>query len=110
MAGLNTPVWEAIDTAGNLFILEGWNIRARRVDVETHIITTVAGGGTSRSYNGPATNMDLGDSRGIAISGTNLVFIANSNKVLKVDLATGLLTIFAGTGEFEHWSRGRRRR
>ena len=43
-AGLNSPYGVALDTAGNLFIVED-GCRIRRVDAATGIITTVVGAG-----------------------------------------------------------------
>ena len=97
-AGLALPYSLAADRAGNIFILEADGGRVRRIDGATGIITTVAGGGTMTTYNGPATNMNLIDSRAIAVSDSGDLFIAYPNQVFKVDLTTGLLTVFAGTG------------
>jgi len=101
LAGLGGSFFAATDTAGNLFIMESDvnGSRVRRIDVATHIITTVAGGGTSTNYNGPATNMNLTSIQDITMSRTNTLYIAMPAQVVKVDLATGLLSVFAGTGE-----------
>jgi hypothetical protein len=98
-AGLDLPYSLAADRAGNVFILEGESNRVRRIDAVSGIITTVAGGGTNVDYSGVATNVDLTYSRAIAVDNSGGLFISVPNQVLKVDLATGLLTVFAGTGE-----------
>ncbi len=98
-AGLALPYSLAADRAGNVFVLESDGGRIRRIDAATGIITTVAGGGTMTNYNGPATNMDLLNSRAITVSDTGDLYIANPNQILRVDLATGLLAVYAGTGD-----------
>jgi sugar lactone lactonase YvrE len=45
---LNNPSGIALDQDGNLYISEFENNRIRRVDVRTHVITTVAGDGTPK--------------------------------------------------------------
>ncbi len=45
-AGLNTPRGIAVDAAENLYIADSHNHRVRKVDVQTRIITTIAGNGT----------------------------------------------------------------
>jgi sugar lactone lactonase YvrE len=44
-ARLNNPSGLAVDEAGNLYIADYVNNRIRRVDAQTHTITTVAGNG-----------------------------------------------------------------
>src|SRR5262249_15250809 len=46
-AFLSSPESLALDNAGNLYIADSANLRIRRVDATTGIITTVAGTGTS---------------------------------------------------------------
>ncbi len=95
----------AVDAAGNIYVqdlqLYG-EILVRRIDAVTGIIDTVAGGGTTipGSGGGLATEMRLTASTGsgdLAIDG-NTLFIATDTQVFQVDLATGQLALFAGTG------------
>jgi len=68
----------------------------RRIDAVTGIITRIAGGGTNVPGTGPATNMNLGEIRDLAVSDSGQLFIAGVNQVFQVDLATGQLSPFAG--------------
>src|ERR1035441_7958614 len=47
-ATLNSPIGVAVDSAGNLFLIDSGNVRVRKV-AANGIITTVAGNGTSGS-------------------------------------------------------------
>ena len=108
-ASFATSQQVAADTAGNLTISDyaQMNGRFRRVDVLTGIINTVAGGGNvPLGGSGPATSMNLQHTYALAVDQSgNTLFIGgggsagNGRQVFKVDLASGQLTVFAGTGE-----------
>jgi sugar lactone lactonase YvrE len=89
----------AADGAGNVFVADaigGTTHVIRRVDAITGLITRLAGGGTNLPGTGPATNMDLGQIRDLAVDNAGTLYLANPTQVFKVDLATGQLTPFAG--------------
>ena len=88
----------ATDASGNLFVVDILADTVRRIDAVTHIITTIAGGGTTTPGFGAATTMALGDIEGIAIDDANHLYVANHARVFRVDLGTGILSVFAGTG------------
>jgi sugar lactone lactonase YvrE len=97
-ARLSSPNNVATDAAGNLFLIETATDTVRRIDAGTHIITTVAGGGVTTPGFGAATTMDLGEIEGLAIDDADILYVSNSSQVFKVDLGTGILSVFAGTG------------
>ncbi len=111
-AQLDEPYGIVLDARGNLFVADRLNRRVRRVDARTGIITTIAGNGTKTfgGDGGPAMAAGLVEPNGVALdhSGQNL-FIADvaGNRVRKVDLATGLISTFAGTGRARHDGDGR---
>jgi sugar lactone lactonase YvrE len=94
----------AIDGAGNLFIADTGNGRIRRVDATTHIITTVAGNGTSgfSGDGGPATAAELGGPYGVAIDRAGDLFIADysNQRIRRVDATTHIITTVAGNGTY----------
>ena len=102
VATLKRPRGVAVDGAGNLFIVDTLNLRIRKVDAVTGIITTVAGTGEIgfSGDGGPATAADLRFPYGVAVDGAGNLFIADSgnNRIRKVDGA-GIITTVAGTGE-----------
>jgi sugar lactone lactonase YvrE len=101
-ARLNVPIAVGVDSAGNLFIADVFNLRIRRVDAATGIITTVAGNGLS-GFNGdgiPATSARLDTPQGVALDGAGNLFIADTlvHRIRRVDAVTGIITTVAGTG------------
>lgn len=98
-AALNNPNCVALDSAGNLLIADTDNKRIRRVDLQTGIISTIAGGGTGGD-GGLATEADLfSPSYVIADPAGNVLFSDfQSHRVQRIDAQTGILTTIAGTG------------
>lgn len=97
-AQFSLPRRMVLDPAGNLFVLDSGSRTVRRVDASTNIITTIAGGGSTTPGFGSATAMDLGAPSDLALDATNSLYISSFNQVFKVDLGTGILSVFAGTG------------
>jgi sugar lactone lactonase YvrE len=113
-ATLDSPTGLAMDTAGNLFIVDTSNERVRKVDTNG-IITTVAGNGGSgfigsfSGDEGPATNAALNDpSGGVAVDGFGNVFIADtSNSRIRKVSTNGVITTAAGNGSSGYAGDGR---
>jgi sugar lactone lactonase YvrE len=102
-AALKDPWAIAADSAGNAYIADQNNLRIRKVDAGTGIITTVAGSdllGYSGD-NGPATQAGFSFPRGVAVDSAGNIFIADtlSNRIRKVDAATRIVTTVAGNGD-----------
>jgi DNA-binding beta-propeller fold protein YncE len=87
-------------TSGRLLVAEYGNRRVRAIDLATRVISTVAGGGTADGDAIPAQQAALGLPEGIAVHRSNL-FVADSlrNVVWRVDLISGVIHRFAGSGE-----------
>ena len=106
-AALNEPYGVVIDRAGNLYIADRLNRRVRRIDGATGVITTLAGTGEA-AYSGdggPAAKAGLAEPNGLAFSpDERLLYITDvaDNRVRVVDLASGVIATFAGTGAAEH--------
>ena len=92
-AYLLSPTAVAVDAAGNLFISDSHNMRVRRVDAATGVITTVAGTGTGTAYGGdggPATEAALDYPFGLAVDAAgNLFFADTSNHRVRKVAAAG---------------------
>jgi sugar lactone lactonase YvrE len=106
-AALNEPYGIAIDRTGNLYIADRLNRRVRRVDAASGVITTVAGTGEA-AYSGdgaPAAAAGLAEPNGLAFDpGQTRLYITDvaDHRVRVVDLASGRIATFAGTGAAEH--------
>jgi hypothetical protein len=93
----------AVDAAGNIYVQDVQSLGevfVRRIDAATGIIDTVAGGGTTVPGSGPATEMLLTVSTGGGdlLADGDTLFVATDAQIFQVDLATGQLAPFAGTG------------
>jgi trimeric autotransporter adhesin len=85
---------------GRVYIADYGTRRIRCIDLSTGLIFTVAGGGTLTGDGIPATEAELLMPEGIAVDGQFLYIADNlAGRVWRVDLASGILNVFAGTGE-----------
>ena len=92
----------AVDKLGNIYIADANNERIRKVDVITGIITTVAGTGVA-GYNGDgilATTAKLNGPALVCVDSIGNFYIGDAlnYRIRKVDVATGIITTFAGNG------------
>jgi sugar lactone lactonase YvrE len=100
-ASIFLPTGVVEDAVGNLYFSDSSNNRIRRIDVQTGLISTVAGNGTPGSMgdNGPAVNAMISSPAGITMDGAgDLYFVDTGNHaVRRVDAVSGLITTVAGT-------------
>jgi sugar lactone lactonase YvrE len=100
-AQLRNPYGLAVDSEGNLFILDVEDYRIRKV-TPTGVISTVAGNGVSGfgGDNGPAISAQI-RANGIAVDSSGNLFIADSGnlRVRKVT-AAGVISTVAGNGTY----------
>jgi DNA-binding beta-propeller fold protein YncE len=98
---LREPFGVAMDSRGNLFVVEHAGHRLRKVDAKG-TVTTVAGTGRKGhgGDGGPAARAELNGPHGLAIAGNDDIYIADTwnSRVRKIDARTGIITTFAGTG------------
>jgi len=103
-ARLNMPHEIQFDASGHLYIAERDNHVIRKVDARSGIISTVAGTGVAgfSGDGGPAAQAQLRQPHSIAVdrSGRRLLICDIGNhRIRELDLATGGITTFAGTGD-----------
>ena len=102
-ASLNQPYEVRFDKAGNMFFVEMPSHLVRRVDAKTKIITTVAGTGVAgfSGDGGPATKAQFRQPHSIAFDpqGRLLICDIGNHRVRRVDLKTGMIETWLGTGE-----------
>jgi hypothetical protein len=102
-AQLNSPYGIAVDEANNLYIVDRLNACIRRVEAATGVIRTIAGTGQPgySGDGGPAHRAHLQEPNDIVLDGQGRAFIADvrDHRVRAVDLMSGIITTFAGTGE-----------
>jgi streptogramin lyase len=103
-ATFNLPHEIRFDKAGNYYIADMTNHAVRRVDAKTGVITTFAGTGKP-GYSGdgaPANQAELKQPHSIQFdpSAEHLYICDIGNNVIRrVDMKTGTISTFAGTGQ-----------
>ena len=102
-ATLSCPHGVAVDTAGNVYIADSANHVIRRVDPSGTIVTVAGAGGTTGDSGdgGPGTEAHIQGPKGIVLDGRGGLLIADSgnDRVKRLDLDSGILTLVAGTGD-----------
>ncbi|MBZ5579046.1 MAG: SMP-30/gluconolactonase/LRE family protein [Acidobacteriia bacterium] len=97
-ASLNLPTGVAVDSSGNVYIADQWNLRVRKLS--SGKISTVAGNGT-QSYSGdggPAALAQLNGPQGIAKDPSGNLYISDTrNAVIRKISAGGDISTLAGT-------------
>ena len=102
-AKLNEPYEVRFAANGDMYFVEMQNHIVRRVDHETGKIHLVAGCGEKGfgGDGGPATEAKLNRPHSIALDNDDNLYICDigNHRVRRVDLKTGVISTFAGTGE-----------
>jgi streptogramin lyase len=102
-AKLNEPYEVRFDAAGNIYWVERMSHTVRRLDAKSGTIATVAGSGAAGfgGDGGPATAAKLNQPHSIAFDKAGELYICDilNHRVRKVDMKSGVISTFAGTGE-----------
>ncbi len=102
-ADLNEPYEVRFDARGNMFFAEMQNHVVRRVDAKTGVISTTAGTGLPgfSGDGGPASAAQLRQPHSIVFDreGRLLICDIGNHRIRRVDLTTGKIETWAGTGE-----------
>jgi len=110
-ATMNQPYSLDIDAVGNLYIVDRLNAVIRKVDAATGVMTTIAGTGEpgSSGDGGPGTQAQLIEPNDCFLDGRGGLLIADvqDQRIRRLDLATGMITTFAGSGEGARTGDGR---
>ncbi len=91
-----------LDAAGNVYIMDTYNYRVRKVDVSTGIVSTVVGTGSAgfSGDGGPATAAQIQIATELVVDGAGNLLIMDTynNRIRRVDAVTGNISTVAVTG------------
>jgi sugar lactone lactonase YvrE len=98
-AQLNRPGGFFVTLSGDIYLSDTANHRIRRITAATGVIETIAGNGTETfsAETGPAISADIPSPGGIFVDAAGNVFVASSNRVIKID-TNGTISTVAGNG------------
>lgn len=102
-ASFTAPHEIRFDTGRHLYVVERDSHVVRRIDAKTNLVSTVAGTGAAgfSGDGGPAAKAQLRMPHSIAFGGAGNLLICDigNSRIRSVDLRSGVITTFAGTGE-----------
>jgi streptogramin lyase len=101
-ATFNKPHELRFDAQGDMFIVDMVNHAIRKIDMKTGILTTLAGNG-KKGYTGdggPAKDAQFNQPHSIQFGPEGNLYICDigNHVIRKIDMKTGLISTFAGTG------------
>jgi len=102
-ASLNMPHEVRFDAKGDMYIAERDSHVIRKVDMKSGVISTVAGTGVAgfSGDGGPAAKAQLRQPHSIIFdkNGALLICDIQNHRIRRVDMKTGMIETYAGTGE-----------
>ena len=102
-AKLNEPYEVRFDKKGNMFWVERASHVVRRLDARDQTVSTVAGTGKEgfSGDGGPGVKAALSQPHSIQFDPAGDLYVCDigNHRVRRVDMKTGIITTFAGTGE-----------
>ncbi len=102
-AKLNEPYEVRFDASGNVYWVERSSHTVRRREATTGIVSTIAGSGVAgfSGDGGPAIRAQLNDPHSIGFGPDGDLYICDvkNHRVRRVEMKTGTISTYAGTGE-----------
>jgi len=102
-ASFNLPHEIRFDKAGNLYVVDMMNHAVRKIDAKTGIISTLAGTGRMgySGDGGPASKAEFKQPHSIQFGPDGQLYVCDigNHVIRRIDMQTGVITTFAGTGK-----------
>jgi DNA-binding beta-propeller fold protein YncE len=102
---MNEPYELRFDKQGDLFVVERLNHCIRKIDIKTNTISTLAGNGKPgfAGDNGPAAKAQFNQPHSLQFDKQGDLYICDilNHRIRKIEMSTGQISTFAGTGKKE---------
>ncbi len=97
-AGFSIPYGITIDASENLYVVERYGHRIRKINPEG-VVTTLAGSASSGYQDGTGANAMFDNPRGITVDASGNLYVTDTeNHVIRKITPEGVVTTLAGTG------------
>ncbi len=99
-ARFHEPKGVAVDGSGNVFVVDYYGNKVRKV-TSAGLVTTVAGTGSSGSLDGSAASATFYYPHGVAVdAGGNLYIAESQNRKIRMITPAGIVSTLAGSGNY----------
>ncbi len=97
LASFNRPSGVAVDANGNVYVADQGNSQIREI-TPAGVVTTLAGGDTTGTTNGPGASATFFNPTGVAVDPKGNVYVADAgNNLIRLINTSGIVSTYAGS-------------